>query len=485
MVTTFNESQLVGFAVVEEAVIRNVNSRLRTVDVTTTHSNRVIDDVKLASPGLSNYPFGGAVYLPNPDDVCWICTPADKSGSFVFAYGTIAGPARADVPDSEEEGPSYRADAPDQVPGEWVFATRDGNFVRILRGGMIQVGATDLSCTSWIPINNTIRTIFQRFEAKSPLGEIIWDHAELLDGDRVSADAETTPVLLKLGFRSVAQNANYTVSMAIGSITDQMIDSAAGDSEIGVGAQSAEVGGQTAEVDSPEDGTVDAYRHHLFGALKVHEGQGMGSYGPDGGPVGALSISVSSSDGSKSWLFQVSEDGDVFMRARSHVHLEVSGPIYIKSEDAKGVMLEGPDGAYVSIGEYIELSVGRALNKVLLRASPEGDLAITARNLTLAATGTLTLSGANVSMSGVPGGGSSEVTLDCNRLNLGEGADTPLIVGDEAGLETLATHQHTSAAVGSPTTPIAGAPPLGSISPAQGLQTTRTTRVQVFIRTKE
>ena len=72
-----------------------------------------------------------------------------------------------------EQG-SYRAGRDLLNPGDLHFSTRDGNFLYLRRGGIVQIGATPVCQRLFIPIRNIIRDFAENYELGTPGGDLTW-----------------------------------------------------------------------------------------------------------------------------------------------------------------------------------------------------------------------------------------------------------------------------------------------------------------------
>jgi hypothetical protein len=72
------------------------------------------------------------------------------------------------------EGGTYRGGRELLNPGDLHFSTRDGNFVTIRRGGIVQIGATPVCQRVFIPIRNIIRDFAENYELATPGGDLTW-----------------------------------------------------------------------------------------------------------------------------------------------------------------------------------------------------------------------------------------------------------------------------------------------------------------------
>lgn len=151
-------------AMVFKAQVLNVNIRDFTVDVVyesypySTHL-----DIPFMTPYVHQHQGEGLNFMPEVGSTCWICTPSESGrGAFVLGWMPVG-----------EDG-SYRAGRQLLNPGDLHFSTRDGNFVFLRRGGIVQVGSTPVCQRLYIPIRNIIRDLAENYELTTPAGDLNW-----------------------------------------------------------------------------------------------------------------------------------------------------------------------------------------------------------------------------------------------------------------------------------------------------------------------
>jgi hypothetical protein len=173
----------------EEATVLDVNRQNWTCRVATTHSAKVLTDIQWAVP-YHHYADGeGFHFMPEPGAKCYLATPNDGTPQFIMAF--IAPPtqksAKTDAPLRPEgtgevnQDVSYQSKRPDLNPGDIAFNTRDGNFLILRRGGIVQLGATPLAQRVIVPVRNFIHDYCENYELATPAGDVTWtiDRPEL------------------------------------------------------------------------------------------------------------------------------------------------------------------------------------------------------------------------------------------------------------------------------------------------------------------
>lgn len=158
-------------AEVFRAQILNVNTRDYTVDVqfeSYPYSNHF--DIPWMTTYLHQNQGEGVVVMPEVGSTVWVCIPSE-SGKDAFVLGWTP----------VQEGGTYRAGRELLNPGDIHFKTRDGNFMYLRRGGIVQVGATPVCQRIYIPIRNIIRDFAENYELSTPGGDLTWQVARAED----------------------------------------------------------------------------------------------------------------------------------------------------------------------------------------------------------------------------------------------------------------------------------------------------------------
>ncbi len=160
------DASLLMGALVERARIINVNIRDFTVDVKTEFSFKNRFDIPIMVPYCNQVQGEGMNFLPEVGAVCWICTPSeDGRDAFVLGFTMV------------DEGGSYRGGRDLLNPGDINFKTRDGNFMSLRRGGVVQIGSTSLCQRVFLPIRNIIQDYAENYELHTPGGDLTWNVA--------------------------------------------------------------------------------------------------------------------------------------------------------------------------------------------------------------------------------------------------------------------------------------------------------------------
>lgn len=144
--------------------VLGVNTRDYTVDVRMeAHPFSNHFDIPFMVPYTHQAQGEGINFMPEVGSVCWVCSPSESGrDSFVMGWTTV-----------HEDG-TYRGGRELLNPGDLHLSTRDGNFVTVRRGGIVQIGATPVCQRIFIPIRNIIRDFAENYELATPAGELTW-----------------------------------------------------------------------------------------------------------------------------------------------------------------------------------------------------------------------------------------------------------------------------------------------------------------------
>jgi hypothetical protein len=208
-----------------------------TVDVHSDMTGRVWPDVQVAAPYLHHVAGEGIYVMPEVSASCVVCVPGDTTAPFVLAF--VAPPymgtggvevtdedavdEEAQTVDSDKQKPfpsdaSFHANRPRAKPGDIMIRGRDGNFVTLHRGGVLQLGASQLAQRIYIPLRNLITDISERYEHHSVAGSINWG---IQEGQYENKDAEWVQT-----FRVLADDKYADIKVACGKGTATKLPSA-------------------------------------------------------------------------------------------------------------------------------------------------------------------------------------------------------------------------------------------------------------------
>lgn len=194
--------------------ILNVNLVNFTVDVISQFDRHYYYDIQVSSPYL-HYNNGEGIYvMPDVGAVCFVCIPSDSTPPYVSSFvmpmqqasntsqplgnpddaiqttlsnkqvvnqddltgtdapqGTRSRSGDVDFPHNDAR---FDGGRPVAKPGDIVMRGRDGNFVILHRGGVLQIGGSELSQRIYIPLANKVFDISGDYEHQNVGGAIKW-----------------------------------------------------------------------------------------------------------------------------------------------------------------------------------------------------------------------------------------------------------------------------------------------------------------------
>jgi hypothetical protein len=320
-----------------------------TVDVVTEFTEKHYRDIAVSALYCHGDHDGGIYILPEAGAYCYVMTAADGTGCII---GFVDNPALV----QDDAGISFRGSRPQMEPGDIAIRSRDGNFVEVLRGGLVRIGATGMAQRMYIPVDNLIRDVFEQYEAVSPLGEVTWLHSELVTAVDPTADATNTAARLTYRLKRTAQDSVidvlFPVEITVGELSDRTLIS-------------------------------DQDKLHKFAhdpEIREHVGLGFTE-----GTEGAVSITVKLPGVSPVvFTVQVSKDGDMFVMSKSTIHVETKK-------------------LFVAVGETAQVTVG---DSVILTVNTDGSVELSAASVAITApaitlNGVVALNTPAVSLSGL------------------------------------------------------------------------------------
>jgi hypothetical protein len=107
---------------------------------------------------------------------------------------------------------SFAGGRPRAVPGDLGMRGRDGNFIILHRGGVLSVGATELSQRMFFPLGNLILDVSENYEHHNSAGSIQW-------GIQEGPSKTQYPAVFTQTFRVFANDAYADVRVSCGKIS--------------------------------------------------------------------------------------------------------------------------------------------------------------------------------------------------------------------------------------------------------------------------
>lgn len=200
-------------AVIAQAKVVGVNMANWTVDVYTTYDKHRYMDVQVGSPYLHYNNGEGVFVMPEIGAQCLVAIPGDTTGPVVLTFTT---PHESKTgTDGGSEGVTFSAGRPTAKPGDIMMRTRDGNFITLHRGGVLQIGATEVAQRIYIPVGNHITDISGNYAHHNTGGSVVW-------GIQEGPSVENIPATHTQTFRVHANDQYADVRVSCGKVTAAM-----------------------------------------------------------------------------------------------------------------------------------------------------------------------------------------------------------------------------------------------------------------------
>lgn len=214
-------STLPGDARIETGMIINVNPVNKTVDWTAQYTGRLVVGLQVSSPYLHYYNGEGQTSMPDLGALCAVCWPSDGEAPFVMCFlmppePMITAPSGAPQTADQPTMGGYNGGRPLLNPGDMYFQGRDDNFLVLRRGGVLQIGSTEICQRLFIPLNNLVRDVCENWELNTIGGSMTWK-ASMVDA---GADNQHQAVEFDLIAHEAAQDKMASVRVSVGTVKD-------------------------------------------------------------------------------------------------------------------------------------------------------------------------------------------------------------------------------------------------------------------------
>lgn len=205
----------------------NVDLVNYTVDVFSQFDQIRLLNIPVGSPYSHPNRGDGFTAVPEVGSKCAVCWPGDSSPPFVLAFVMphetlpLSGeeeeaPAGTESRGSTNQAPTTASFAGGRArgkPGDMFVRGRDGNFIVLHRGGVLQIGANELAQRVYIPLNNLIMDFAENYALHNAGGSINWGIQEG-EGD------SKNPTEFKQTFRVYANDQYADIRAAVGRVHD-------------------------------------------------------------------------------------------------------------------------------------------------------------------------------------------------------------------------------------------------------------------------
>lgn len=252
-----------------------------TVDVVSQFDQMVLPDIPVASPYLHPNRGDGFYAMPEVGSKAVVCWPGDSSPPFVLAFimvhesetqvGTDDAPrgtrGRGDVNQSTTNA-SFAGGRPKAKPGDIVMRGRDGPFIILHRGGVLQIGSNELAQRIYVPLNNLVLDFCENYAIHNSGGSVVWGIQEGMGKDNLPTQFAQT-------FRVFANDKYADVRVVAGAVHQPVGEKSGGETtslqELGIGTSEQIVyeialakNGFKAEDGSLLKGTTNAVKFRFF-----------------------------------------------------------------------------------------------------------------------------------------------------------------------------------------------------------------------------
>ena len=217
--TSWTQPEGVTGAIIIEGKVVDYNPVLWTVDVISQFDQKWWLNVQVASPYMHSKRGEGIYAVPEIGAKCHVCIPSDGAPPFVLDFIM---PQESATDEALEDSPDDAESASDSAfsggrirakPGDIIMRGRDGQFVVLHRGGVLQIGASELAQRIYIPLKNLISDISQNYRHYNTGGSVNWFLA--------SGESDTNPSTIhKSTYRLIAGDARATIRVAYGPLKD-------------------------------------------------------------------------------------------------------------------------------------------------------------------------------------------------------------------------------------------------------------------------
>jgi hypothetical protein len=199
-------------AAISKGRIRDVHPRYWTVDVE-LENGAFIESAPVVSPYFHQENGEGFSALPEIGAHCLLLTgTAEGYEPAVLAFTPLRSTEYQESEEPEEDHSAGRGPA---VPGDIYIHGRDENFVRLRRGGVVEIGADEGTRSWYIPFGNLIRHICANYEL-SVSGSVA--RINTLDSPEIPEEGPT-PLQLDLRLQEYVEKAPL-IDLKMGHVVD-------------------------------------------------------------------------------------------------------------------------------------------------------------------------------------------------------------------------------------------------------------------------
>lgn len=212
-------------ATIIEGVVADLNLGIWTVDVVSKFDHKFYPNVQISSPYLDPVSGAGIYVMPDIGTKCHLCIPSDGPPPYLldFIMPSEHSYAQENEDDTtaaakEDTDKSFGGGRPRPKPGDIYIRGRDGNYIVLHRGGVLQIGCSELAQRIYIPLENLVTDISQNYRHYNTGGSINWFLAP--------GESKDNPHTVKKDtFRIKAADKYATIRIATGRLNDPVPES--------------------------------------------------------------------------------------------------------------------------------------------------------------------------------------------------------------------------------------------------------------------
>ena len=193
-------------AAIQRGFIVGVNPDKWSMTVQTLYGSRKVFSCPIPSMYAHRNRGEGIHFIPEVGADVWLCFPSEDSRPFPICY----------IPPPGADG-SSKGNRPALTPGSYAMLTRDGNGVKIHRGGLVEIEATPLCKMLFLPREDAIITFAQEWRVETPIGRL-----HLYTGQPGELPGDYVLGRFHAQFKQSADQKQYSVDLSIG--TDVGVD---------------------------------------------------------------------------------------------------------------------------------------------------------------------------------------------------------------------------------------------------------------------
>jgi hypothetical protein len=255
---------------VVQGVVKNIDPVKYTCEVVDTHGGE--HPGVTIMPQYINEDGGGSFFMPSVNSTVMLMFPSDRRSPIIM--GGSALPRQLDEGDEEEDPNDFRMNRPVIQGGDQAMTSGDGNFVIMRKGGVIEIGSSQVAQRLYIPLSNLITDICENYQLVNSGGTISFRSRR---EDERHGEGRT-PVEFRMKIKDFSQDPPL-IDVGLGRMADEddelLVDGQTGQviAKVIIAGEDGEAGTFRYWID--KDGNVQCYAHGTHtttcsGSRKAH-----------------------------------------------------------------------------------------------------------------------------------------------------------------------------------------------------------------------